>query len=187
MDNDHEMKTILYFSYGSNMSSLRLMERVPSATFLSIATLKEHKLQFHKKSKDGSGKCDAEHTANRNDCVIGVVFALSASDKKELDRKECLGFGYEEKTVTVMLENGNRIETSTYCTPQVSDRLRGGIKKNAVETDATLNPWSWYKEHVLRGARENNLPHDYISVIENIESLPDPNTERHAQELAIYV
>ena len=172
MDNDHEMKTILYFSYGSNMSSLRLMERVPSATFLSIATLKEHKLQFHKKSKDGSGKCDAEHTANRNDCVIGVVFALSASDKKELDRKECLGFGYKEKTVTVMLENGDRIEAATYY---------------ATETDATLNPYNWYKEHVLRGAKENNLPHDYISIIEKVESLPDPDMGRHAQELGIYI
>ena len=154
------------------MSSRRLLERAPSATFLSIATLKEHRLRFHKKSSDGSGKCDAEYTANPDDCVMGVVFMMSASDKKELDRKECLGFGYEEKTVTVMLENGNRIETSTYF---------------AVETDATLNPWSWYKKHVLRGARENNLPHDYISIIEKIESSPDPDMDRHEQELAIYI
>jgi hypothetical protein len=166
------MKTMLYFSYGSNMSSRRLLERAPSATFLSIATLKEHRLRFHKKSRDGSGKCDAEYTANPDDCVMGVIFMMSASDKKELDRKECLGFGYEEKTVTVMLENGNRIETSTYF---------------AVETDATLNPWSWYKKHVLRGARENNLPHDYISIIEKIESSPDPDMDRHEQELAIYI
>jgi gamma-glutamylcyclotransferase len=166
------MKTMLYFSYGSNMSSRRLLERAPSATFLSIATLKEHRLRFHKISRDGSGKCDAEHTANPNDCVMGVVFMMSASDKKELDRKECLGFGYEEKTVTVMLENGNRIEASAYY---------------AVETDATLNPWSWYKKHVLRGARENNLPHDYISIIEKIESSPDPDMDRHEQELAIYI
>jgi len=148
------------------------MERAPSATFKSIASLKGHKLQFHKKSKDGSGKCDAKHTSNRNDRVIGVVFAMSASDKKELDRKECLGFGYEEKTVTVMLENGDRVEASTY---------------RAVQTDATLSPWSWYKEHVLRGARENNLPHDYISIIEKIESSPDPDMDRHEQELAIYI
>ena len=172
MDNGHEMQTIFYFSYGSNMSSRRLMERVPSARFLSIATLKEHKLQFHKISKDGSGKCDVEHTANRNDRVIGVVFEMTDSDKKKLDRRECLGFGYAEKTVTVILENEDQIEASTYC---------------AVETDATLNPYNWYKEHVLRGARENNLPQDYISLIKKIESLPDPDMDRHAQELAIYI
>ena len=153
------------------MSSRRLLERAPSAVFLSIGTLKEHKLRFHKKSKDGSGKCDAVHTANRDDRVMGVVFAMSASDKRELDRKECLGFGYQEKTITVLLENGDRIEASTY---------------NAVETDAALNPYSWYKEHVLRGARENNLPHDYISIIEKIQSSPDPDMDRHEKELAIY-
>ncbi|MFC1844254.1 gamma-glutamylcyclotransferase family protein [Thermodesulfobacteriota bacterium] len=165
------MKTVLYFSYGSNMSSLRLLERAPSATFLSIATLKEYRLLFHKKSKDGSGKCDAEDTAEQNDYVMGVVFAMSAADKEELDRKECHGFGYKEKTVTVTLENGDRIEASTYF---------------AVETDASLTPYSWYKEHVLRGARENNLPHEYISNIEEIESLPDPDMDRHTRELAIY-
>lgn len=102
---------------------------------------------------------------------MGAVFAMSAADKEELDRKECHGFGYKEKTVTVTLENGDRVEASTYC---------------AVETDAGLNPYSWYKEHVLRGARENNLPHEYISKIEEIESMPDPDMDRHARELAIY-
>ena len=171
MDNDHEMKTVLYFSYGSNMSSLRLLERAPSATFLSIATLREHRLQFHKKSKDCSGKCDAEHTADRNDCVMGCVFEMSAADKEKLDRQECQGFGYKEKTVTVTLENGEQIEASTYC---------------AVETDAGLTPYTWYKEHVLRGARENNLPHEYISIIEKIECSPDPDMARHEQEISIY-
>jgi len=165
------MKTMLYFSYGSNMSSRRLQERAPSAIFLSKATLQEHRLQFHKKSRDGSGKCDAVYTADRNDCVMGVVFAMSAADKKELDQKECQGFGYEKKSITVVLENGELIKASTYF---------------AVETDAGLNPYSWYKEHVLLGARENNLPHDYIAGIEKIESLPDPDMDRHAQELAIY-
>jgi len=165
------MKTVHYFSYGSNMSSRRLLERVPSAAFLSIATLKGHRLQFHKKSRDGSGKCDAEHTADHDDCVIGVVFEMSVSDKKELDQKECLGFGYKKKTVTVVLESGDQIETATY---------------SATETIAALKPYHWYKEHVLRGARENNLPHDYIAIIEKIESVPDPDMDRHEQELAIY-
>ncbi len=165
------MKTVLYFSYGSNMSSHRLLERAPSATFLSTATLQEHKLRFHKKSKDGSGKCDAEHTADQNDCVMGCVFEMSVSDKEALDRKECQGFGYKEKAVIVILENGEQVEASTYC---------------AVVTDSGLTPYTWYKEHVLRGARENNLPHEYISNIEKIESLPDPDLDRHEQELAIY-
>lgn len=166
------MKTVLYFSYGSNMSSRRLLERAPSAKLLSSASLKGHRLQFHKKSKDGSGKCDAEHTSNKDDCVIGVVYEMSASDKKELDRKECLGFGYQIKTVRVMLENGDHLEAATY---------------SAAEAVAALKPYHWYKEHVLRGAKENNLPHDYIAILEKIESVPDPDAGRHEKELAIYI
>lgn len=50
---------ILYFAYGSNMSSARLRARVPSCRPIGIAFLPGHELRFHKRSKDGSGKCDA--------------------------------------------------------------------------------------------------------------------------------
>ena len=39
---------MLYFSYGSNMSLQRMKERVPGAELISIATLFEHQLKFHK-------------------------------------------------------------------------------------------------------------------------------------------
>ena len=165
------MSTIRYFSYGSNMSSQRLIDRVPSTKFMFIAKLKEHRLKFHKKSKDGSGKCDAEYTANPADCVIGVVFEILATEKPELDRKEGRGFGYEEKSVIVLTENDDQVEVVTYY---------------ATKIDALLKPYHWYKEHVLRGAKENNLPLDYISMIEKTESLPDPQPDRHEQELSIY-
>ncbi len=66
------MTTIKYFAYGSNMSSRRLMDRVPSAQFVSIGKLGEHRLRYHKKSKDGSGKCDIEHTENPENSVWNV-------------------------------------------------------------------------------------------------------------------
>ena len=59
--------------------------------------MRDHDLRFHKKSKDGSGKCDALETNNSEHFVIGVVFKISETDKSELDRKEGLGFEYEEK------------------------------------------------------------------------------------------
>ncbi len=53
---------MLYFSYGSNMSSRRLLSRVPSARFITSASLPGHALHFHKKGLDGSAKCDAYET-----------------------------------------------------------------------------------------------------------------------------
>jgi hypothetical protein len=48
-----------YFAYGSNMETARLRERMPSAKPLGVAKLSGHELRFHKRSKDGSGKCNA--------------------------------------------------------------------------------------------------------------------------------
>jgi hypothetical protein len=49
----------VYFAYGSNMSTARLRQRMPSCKPLGTAVLSEHKLRFHKRSTDQSGKCNA--------------------------------------------------------------------------------------------------------------------------------
>jgi hypothetical protein len=105
-----------YFAYGSNMSLRRLRTRVPSAVKLGNATLFGHQLKFHKRSQDGSAKCDA---------------------------------------MTALL-------------------------------DPALQPYHWYKEHVLRGAVENHLAAAYIQAIEEISSIVDPDRKRDASELLIY-
>lgn len=93
---------VKYFAYGSNMSLLRLKGRVPGAERIGMFTLIEHSLRFHKWSKkDGSAKCDALFTGNPDDCVIGALFEIPDCEKGPLDEAEGLGFGYEEKRVTV--------------------------------------------------------------------------------------
>ena len=84
-----------YFAYGSNMCSLLLKDRVPSAEKYAIAAFKGHVLKFHKISKDGSGKCDAFETKSPEDIVYGVLFEISENEKQDLDSKEGLGDGYE--------------------------------------------------------------------------------------------
>ena len=153
------------------MSTPRLTDRVHSVRAVTIAQLHKHKLKFHKKSNDGSAKCDAEYTNNAEDVMYGVVFQISASEKPELDIKEGLRKGYEEKIVSVIAQNGETLDAVTYY---------------ATNIDPSLNPYDWYKEHVIRGARENGLPPEYIATIDAINSMPDPDTERHKRELSIY-
>ncbi len=163
---------MLYFAYGSNMSSKRLRSRVSSAKMQCIATLTEHQLQFHKRSKkDGSGKCDAFYTGHSTDRVMGIVFEMEAKDKGPLDEAEGLGKGYEEKTVTVKDSSGGSIQAFTYY---------------ATDIDPFVKPYHWYKNHVLIGAREHQLPTDYIQLIESVESIDDPLPNRHERELQIY-
>jgi len=165
------VKNLLYFSYGSNMSTPRIKHRVASAVVVSTAYLTEHSLRFHKKSIDGSAKCDIVNTQEPDDIVHGVVYELAASDKPILDEHEGLGNGYEEKQVSLMLPHGETITATTYY---------------ATYIDASLLPYRWYKEHVLRGAREHVLPPAHIAAIEAVASIADPDQENHAKELSIY-
>lgn len=162
---------MLYFSYGSNMSSARLLARVPSACFITTATLIEHELRYHKRSADGSGKCNAFQTGNPNHQVLGVVFEISAAHKPDLDRYEGLGYGYEEKEVTLINSSGQEIIAYSYYATQI---------------DHALKPYHWYKHHVMTGARENGLPEFYVNEYLNIESIADHDQERHKLEMAIY-
>ncbi|MEJ2141078.1 MAG: gamma-glutamylcyclotransferase [Gammaproteobacteria bacterium] len=162
---------MIYFSYGSNMSFKRLNARIANISRLGVATLYEHDLRFHKVgNKDGSGKCDILETYDPEHTVIGVVYKIDPLEKHILDTHEGLGNGYEEKQISVEM-NGDRISAFTYYATHINQALK---------------PLHWYKEHVLRGARENKLPEYYIQKIQMIDSITDQDFERHTRELAIY-
>jgi hypothetical protein len=76
---------VLYFAYGSKMSSIRLRERMPSCRAIGTATLPGHVLRFHKRSTDKSGKCNAFATGN-DDRVIGVLFSFDPAERAKLDQ-----------------------------------------------------------------------------------------------------
>lgn len=163
---------IRYFSYGSNMSLPRLLARAPSASRIATGLLKSHSLRFHKFGQDGSAKCDALQTGDPEHYVIGVLFEIDRQDKTSLDRVEGLGQGYAQKDVCIELPGGETVAAFTYY---------------ATHTAPGLQPYSWYLEHVLRGARQNTLPGEYIRMIEAVVALTDPDPARHEQELSIYV
>lgn len=153
------------------MSLKRLQQRVPSANPLGTYLLQAHELRFHKSGKDGSAKCDAFYTGDRSNEVIGVLYEIDISEKVVLDHAEGLGLGYEEKVISVSGVIGNIEKSVTYY---------------AMKIDDSLTPYTWYKEHVLIGAREAKLPMEYISRIEAIIATEDPDTIREAEQRAIY-
>jgi gamma-glutamylcyclotransferase (GGCT)/AIG2-like uncharacterized protein YtfP len=144
------MTKVAYFAYGSNMSSARLRRRISGVRCMGTAELTGHQLRFHKRSKDGTGKCNILATGDPADRVIGVVFRLDAKDKRELDGIEGLGRGYDEKTVEISLvPAGTRVSAVTYTAA-------------ASSIDDSLRPTEEYKNHVLAGAAEHLLPEDYV-------------------------
>jgi len=159
-----------YFAYGSNMSVSRLRARVPSAEPFGCYVLKEHDLRFHKLSGDGSGKCDAYFTSSADDTIYGALYKIDPSQKPVLDEAEA---GYEEKEVTVVSsKDGSLIKAVIYI---------------AIGKDDGIQPYSWYLNHVLVGAKETVLPDDYImNKIKVIEAIEDKNKDRDAKEWSIH-
>lgn len=170
-DSHAKAQFIHYFAYGSNMSSQRLRARVPSARSVSTACLTGHKLCFHKVGRDGSAKCDAFATGDGKDEVIGVLFTLPAQEKPSLDAAEGLGRGYDLAWVAIRDGEGNAVEAFTY---------------RATSIDRTLQPYHWYKEHVLRGCQEHRLPDRYIATVRAVVSVDDPDSDRAQREQAIH-
>ncbi len=160
-----------YFAYGSNMSLKRLQQRVLEVIQLGIYSLASHELRFHKSGKDNSGKCDAYYTGVPHNRVIGILYEIDLSGKASLDVIEGLGHGYNDKTVSVSNRAGEFEDAVTYY---------------STDNDESLLPYSWYKEHVLVGARAARLPSEYIAMIESVETISDKNLEREAAQRAIY-
>ena len=160
--------TFRTFAYGSNMLSARLRRRCPSARPLGVAQLRGHELRWHKRSTDGSGKCDVV-PVNVNHSVFGVAYEIDASESTALDQAEGLGHGYDRKDATVIL-NGDVITLSVYF---------------ATNTDPALKPYSWYKALVVAGAKEHGLPSTYIASLEVVEASQDPDRMRHDRNMRI--
>lgn len=152
-----------YFAYGSNLHPLRLKQRLHNSKLVSIATLQEYRLCFHKRSQDGSAKCDAFFTGSTSDCVLGALFEITAEEKLVLDDIE--GMGYESRDIDVSV-NKTIVQAYAYVATQCH-----------IEPD--LKPFHWYKALVELGAKYHSLPTDYIRNIQGVDSTPDPNHRRN--------
>ncbi len=144
--------SIYYFTYGSNMLSERMNERIPVAKLAGKACLQNWKLVWDKISKDDSAKANLK--AEVGCAVWGVIYCLSEQEMKLLDKIEG---GYQRTEVVIQL-HGESCSAITF----VSEKR-----------DPHLLPYDWYKELVLKGAREHSLPLAYIDEIAGIESKPD--------------
>lgn len=143
---------VLYFAYGSNMSTERLRQRVPSAKPICKARLNNKRVVFNKRSTDGSGKANLSDSIG--DETWGVLFEVDATDINKLDNIEG---GYKRTSLQTQTVEGNNITAEVY----ISNKL-------------TNDPvaYDWYKELILTGAKEHNLPKSYLAYLEQLPSQP---------------
>ncbi len=145
----------LYFAYGSNMSRARLRARIPAAESLGPACLRGRRLSYNKRGVDGTGKANLVVAAGV--LAWGVLYRLRDEDWRALDAFEP---GYLRSIVGVYA-----CKSETEIAPA---RGRSAQIYLAHEVGRAVRPADWYRDHLLAGAREHDLP---LAVIRQIECM----------------
>ncbi|MBQ4861187.1 gamma-glutamylcyclotransferase [Pseudoalteromonas sp. MMG013] len=164
-----EIATYYNFAFGSNMSSKRLLARLPQAKKVGVAQLYGFELNFSMLSTDGSAKCNIHRTHSEHNVVFGVLYALNAQEQLLLDNIE--GTRYDRTEILVELISGEKV--SAYCyiaNTFIADQL----------------PFDWYVQHVYAGALEHGFPISYLECIQQQRTVVDVQKCRSENELSIY-
>jgi len=140
-----------YFAYGSNLTTSRMRDRVPTARAITRAYLVGHRLTFDKRGRDGSGK--ANITPDPLSAVWGALYALEPAAWNVLDAFEP---GYDRVRVHVVLDSGAPRRAETY---------------RAIAPRRGLVPLAGYKRFICDGALEHGLPAAYRAMLEAVNSL----------------
>ena len=157
------MHTSLYFAYGSNLLSTRLVARCPSARVVGTAMTEGWLVSFTKPGADDSGKAGLVHREGA--CHPGVVYELATEEMPILDRFEGLGHGYsrDDKFAVKMLGSGEPVSTATY---------------KPTRHDPALIPFDWYLALCIAGAREHSFDAAMVSAFRTTPFKPDTVDDR---------
>lgn len=141
------------FSFGSNILSSRINERVGKSKFIEFRKLKGFELVFNKKSKDGSSKANLK--PNRSGIVYGTIREFTEEQKLKLNKFEGLGYGYEFIHVATI----------------DSKKIYAYIATDPKYLTEDLLPFDWYLNYVIEGLKENNVEEDYLNNLKNLKYL----------------
>ena len=167
--------TFKYFAYGSNLSLKRMQSCTPSASFYCHGYLRGWRLDWSKRSSDGSAKCTITCTDLLDDYVYGVIYEIPRKEKHKLIMAEGVGYGYKEEEIDVFSQYGTFGTYVTLTYVATEDYI-----------DRRLRPYPWHKAHVIRGATEMGLPRKYINeVLYKVPCQEDLDKQRVKREEAI--
>ena len=144
--------TILYFAFGANTCRDVLVRRrgiVPIAS--EAAELADHRLAFVQRGVPLLEPAFASVVPSPGARVHGVLHELLARDMERLDRMESGGYARLERIVT--------------------GRRRGAVPAQLYITRSPrhgLSPSRRYRDLLVRGARENDLPASWIAELDAI-------------------
>jgi len=144
--------TKYYFAYGSNMNHKQMRRRCPNSRYLSRALLRDYKFVFDGYSRSRKGSV-ANVIKSRGDIVWGGIFEIDRECLSSLDRYEGYPKSYDRRVIQVRDDEGKEFKVVIY--------LRGA--------KAIGQPSKAYREVILEGARDCNLPQEYVNTFIVVE------------------
>jgi len=136
---------VLYFAYGSNMSSGQMSSKCPAGRFLRAARLEGFRFVYdgYSVSRDGAVGNIVRSDAER---VWGALYKITETDRLAMDAFEGYPQSCDRREVEVRDAAGKAYRAAAYCR---TGRALG-------------HPHPDYEKIVLEGAKERGLPDDYI-------------------------
>jgi len=122
------MRQVIVFAYGSNLDEEQMRRRCASAQIEALAVLPNHALAFGGCSRRWGGAV-ASVVQQPGGCVEGLLYRVTSSDLRVLDRHEGHPFAYERIGKLVTDERGRRRRAQVYrqhedtfepCLPQMA-------------------------------------------------------------------
>lgn len=159
---------LYYFAYGSNLHPLRIGERIPSARFVGTSSIARYRFTFSKRGADQSGKGHI-HSIDQQTYIFGAIYKIEDKHKQTLDVIE--GPGYAAKSIAVKWQN-RCIDCFAYI-------------GESSHLDKNLKPFHWYKSLVVLGAQFHQLPDEYIRILQQADSMEDPDVARRRKNEAL--
>ncbi|KAL4716915.1 hypothetical protein ACJJTC_012726 [Scirpophaga incertulas] len=153
--------TFLYFSYGENLLTLRIHMHSPSAKFISIGRLDNYRGHFINYSSFWGGPL-ATLVPTANAHVWGVIWQLNNDDKLSLETLKGENNFYA-KYLDVLTPHVGVLRCRVYI--QITNPMPRG-DNDIIPVEQW--PSRMYKNVMILGATEHNLPECYIAELEKI-------------------
>jgi gamma-glutamylcyclotransferase len=134
---------IRYFAYGSNLVMARMRERGAAFDAARPATLRDHRLTFDKRARDGSGRANVARAAGGR--VYGVLYELSDAAMEALKPFQS-GYDLVDVIVEAARPDGRREAVPA----------RTFVARPERRTD--LPPSPSYVALILQGLEDHGLP-----------------------------
>nr|DBA20848.1 TPA: hypothetical protein GDO54_017589 [Pyxicephalus adspersus] len=149
--------SFFYFAYGSNLLRERILLDNPSASFHSIALLKDFRLAFGTHKGSGNKRWHggvATVVESQGDEVWGVVWKMDISCLDSLDIQEGVEGGiYQPIEISVQTPDGELV-----CRCYQMNQCVYGLTSPQ------------YKQVLCMGAKQNDLPPQYQQMLRELET-----------------